>query len=140
MRQIFNFVRKQWLAIAICCVIVLAGCVVFQMYYPHGISRFRSIEAYWFNSKSTWTLTSPTGVKKIELIINDGGAAHSGNHYCWFVSRKWWGTTVVGEGYLESGYWESPPGHYWENKQLLVVKICKSRYDSEKRNLKINIQ
>jgi hypothetical protein len=50
-----------------------------------------------------WVLFLSVRKKRVQVIVNDGGAAHSGNHWAWVVSDGLLGEKkVIAEGYIDS--------------------------------------
>jgi hypothetical protein len=77
------------------------------------------------------TLYSPDRTRRIDVVFNDAGAAHSGNHWTWFVEDHWLlGGVVVAEGYLGTEVVVSadPVPLSWETDGEISIEFCASRY------------
>ena len=77
----------------------LAYIAIERFYF--GIPVGVSLIPYGAASYDAGFITSPTGNHRLHVIVNDAGAAHSGNHWTWIVREYPFGyRRVVAEGYL----------------------------------------
>jgi hypothetical protein len=78
-------------------------------------------------------LVSPDGSRVIQVMFNDAGAAHSGNHWTWLiVDKTLMGKSVIAEGYSNASVrrGEAPFPSRWLNNETISVDFVKGRYDS----------
>jgi hypothetical protein len=69
----------------------------YREFVPWGASP----QPYLLASRDGPAVTSPDGAVVLRVVFNDAGAAHSGNHWTWFVTHSTlWGRRVVAQGYL----------------------------------------
>jgi hypothetical protein len=71
----------------------------FRQVVPAGL-RLRSVEPFFFWSRDLGTFSSADGTHEVRVIVNDGGAMHSGNHWVWVISFS----PITGQRILAEGY------------------------------------
>lgn len=81
-------------------------------------------------------LRDPSGGHRFRVSFNDGGASHSGNHWCWISSYSALsGWRVVLEGYVgpEHAVSGEPLEIDWSTPKVIRVEFRESRYAHEQR-------
>jgi hypothetical protein len=80
------------------------------------------------------TIRAPNGRDAVEVVFNDGGAMHSGNHWTWIVARDWLtGKRVIAEGYstpfVATGHAQFPLR--WLDDRTFRVEFVAGRHSIE---------
>ena len=81
-------------------------------------------------------LRDPSGSAVFRVSFNNGGATHSGNHWCWISSYSALsGWRVVLEGYVgpEHAISGEPLKIDWSTPKVMRMKFRESRYAHERR-------
>jgi hypothetical protein len=84
-----------WVLVAL--LAVPAAARLWREYLPRGASP----QPYLLASRDGPRVASPDGAVTLQVVFNDAGALHSGNHWTWLVaSSPLWGRWVAAQGYL----------------------------------------
>ena len=121
--------HKRALSVVIVCALgLLAALRAYRAFVPWGAS----VQPFVLGRADGPVLSSPDGSRRVHVYFNDAGAAHSGNHWTWFVENHWLlGRRVVEAGYLGRGVVTggAPLPVSWSAGNEFRVDFSNSRYE-----------
>jgi hypothetical protein len=121
--------RKKLLTICIC---IIVGLPLLWRGWREIVPSGASPVPYILGGIHKTVLHSPRGDHTLQIVYNDAGAAHSGNHWTWIIRSHWLlGRKVVAEGY--SGTWiiRDPYTVQWQGEDRFAVSFCEGRYEEK---------
>jgi hypothetical protein len=118
----------RWMTVAAISVLVVLR--LYHQFVPWGAPFF----PWKFGRVDGPELKSPDGRRTVRVYFNDGGAAHSGNHWTWVVEESWSaGRRVVAEGYLgpEVAVRGGPVPIEWGPENQVNIQFLAVRHGTE---------
>ncbi len=116
---------------ALATVAVLAAAWGFRQVVPAGL-RLGSMEPYYLWSREPVRMPSPEGTREVQIVINDAGAMHSGNHWAWVLTRpSFTGQQIIAEGYF--GFDDVSAGKLplkWLSEDEIEVRFRQGRHSA----------
>src|SRR5262249_3977443 len=130
-------VRRLLLVTLMVCVV--AGTFVWRAYrhfVPSG-TNFYPIGGFLDPIVEGPILVSPHGGRMIQVMFNDAGGAHSGNHWTWLiVDHRLTGKHVVAEGYSlpDVRYRSRAFPMRWVDDRTIAVEFAAGRHGTTSEN------
>jgi hypothetical protein len=123
-------VRRLMIAVAVIADLLVAYIRAYRHFIPSGTDFY----PYW-----SWLgpiqegprLASPDGRRVVQVMFNDAGAAHSGNHWTWLIVDRWLtGKRVIAEGYSSPNVrrGDMPFPSRWLDNRTLSMEFVPGRY------------
>jgi hypothetical protein len=126
-----RFTMRGMIAAVTVVAVLLAACIrAYRHYIPSG-TDFYPYWAWLDPIQEGPRLASPDGRRVIQVMFNDAGAAHSGNHWTWLIVDGWLtGKRVIAEGYSSPDVRRGDPPFpsRWLDGRTLSVEFLASRY------------
>lgn len=101
----------------------------FHQVVPVGL-RLHSVEPFYMWSRDLGSFPSPEGTNAVQIVVNDAGAMHSGNHWVWIIhSTRLSGQRILAEGYVE--FVERDRERFplrWVSEGEIEVTFCQGRH------------
>lgn len=127
-------------------ILLLAGILVAYTLVLRGVFEYVPWGAvgvpYLAASRKGPALQSPDGQYTVEVVYNDAGAAHSGNHWTWIVVYDpLLGRRVVAEGYMEPevAVLGKPVPLWWEDGRTFRVEFLDKRGKGTTRSIRVRL-
>lgn len=100
--------------------------------YRHAIPAGAEFFPFWLASVEGPRLESPDRKRVLQVVFNDAGAAHSGNHWTWLIADDWlMGKRVAAEGYT---LMRDPIPWRWTDDRTISIEFTAKRYGNATRS------
>lgn len=116
--------KTELVLLAVLLALLAIPVLIVRHHWPVGVS---SREAWLMHFYSVWTSSTSESGCEVQHVLNDAGAAHSGQHFVWVLHRDhpWSRPRVIVSGWSELQ--DASEAIRWTGPRSFSIELSESR-------------